>query len=200
MNDGRITIRMMSTAADWMQRTATCVFRCSDACNCLYVVDGADTGGSAEGADGSAESISIFKCAVKKKNVLQQPCYAMGCTFVKALRVAPDVADTVTDLSTSHMRRDLHQLGMENHMLRLSAARMNDAVCAVCMERTLSVAFVPCGHLCLCEECSARCQWKRCPVCRHQDVTLVRIYVDASAPSTIEVRSKQFIDKLNATM
>jgi hypothetical protein len=41
--------------------------------------------------------------------------------------------------------------------------------CVVCMDETRSHAFVPCGHRCVCEECSgvlmATAQ-PRCPVCR----------------------------------
>jgi len=37
-------------------------------------------------------------------------------------------------------------------------------MCAVCMEKNASIAMVPCGHLCCCEQCSHGLQL--CPVCR----------------------------------
>ena len=37
-------------------------------------------------------------------------------------------------------------------------------ICKVCMEKTVDVIFLPCGHLVCCVECSL--QVKECPVCR----------------------------------
>jgi hypothetical protein len=38
------------------------------------------------------------------------------------------------------------------------------SVCAVCLEGSLDVVWVPCGHLCLCQRCMANVA--RCPRCR----------------------------------
>ena len=45
----------------------------------------------------------------------------------------------------------------------------DETECVVCLDRTRTHAFVPCGHMCVCEECSAAVMdaaEQRCPVCR----------------------------------
>lgn len=44
--------------------------------------------------------------------------------------------------------------------LRLQEERM----CKVCMDREVSVVFVPCGHLVTCGECASNL--RLCPICR----------------------------------
>ena len=36
--------------------------------------------------------------------------------------------------------------------------------CIICMESAVCIAFVPCGHLCVCASCAMRCE--SCPCCR----------------------------------
>jgi hypothetical protein len=46
--------------------------------------------------------------------------------------------------------------------------------CVVCMDRPLEMVFVPCGHICVCEECSS--QISRCPICRTRTQMAVKVY------------------------
>ena len=48
------------------------------------------------------------------------------------------------------------------------------AECVVCMDKPLEMVFVPCGHICVCEECSA--QITRCPICRSRTQMAVKVY------------------------
>lgn len=54
--------------------------------------------------------------------------------------------------------------------------------CVVCMENQKEYAFVPCGHVCLCDTCvkspefSSRLEDKRCPICRKQSEMLMKVY------------------------
>ncbi|NXB85789.1 BIR7B protein, partial [Vidua chalybeata] len=52
------------------------------------------------------------------------------------------------------------QLSTEEQLRRLREERM----CKVCMDRDVSVVFVPCGHLVACEECALNL--RLCPICR----------------------------------
>ncbi|NWZ91267.1 BIR7B protein, partial [Nesospiza acunhae] len=52
------------------------------------------------------------------------------------------------------------QLSTEEQLRRLQEERM----CKVCMDRDVSVVFVPCGHLVACEECALNL--RLCPICR----------------------------------
>jgi len=52
--------------------------------------------------------------------------------------------------------------------------------CCICLDAAPVYAFVPCGHLCLCQECAstyvATGSTATCPKCRAQESILVRIY------------------------
>ena len=43
----------------------------------------------------------------------------------------------------------------------------NLGACAICLENPQTHAFVPCGHVCACKECSTRVMTKnkKCPIC-----------------------------------
>jgi len=51
--------------------------------------------------------------------------------------------------------------GMHAHT---ETASDEDKSCIICLENERCVALIPCGHLCLCRECSA--SQTKCPVCR----------------------------------
>jgi len=46
--------------------------------------------------------------------------------------------------------------------------------CIICLENERCVALIPCGHLCLCRECSGT--QTKCPVCRTPVTTYLRTY------------------------
>ncbi|KAH1181901.1 hypothetical protein KIL84_009655 [Mauremys mutica] len=51
-------------------------------------------------------------------------------------------------------------LSTEEKLRRLQEERM----CKVCMDKDVSIVFVPCGHLVVCAECAP--SLRRCPICR----------------------------------
>ncbi|NWQ59831.1 BIR7B protein, partial [Neopipo cinnamomea] len=56
--------------------------------------------------------------------------------------------------------KDESQLSTEEQLRRLQEERM----CKVCLDRDVSVVFVPCGHLVACGECAINL--RLCPICR----------------------------------
>ena len=48
--------------------------------------------------------------------------------------------------------------------LALNNAANKAPECVVCFERARAVAFVPCGHFCVCSKCGQRLD--ECPICR----------------------------------
>ncbi|KFP44120.1 Baculoviral IAP repeat-containing protein 7-B [Chlamydotis macqueenii] len=56
--------------------------------------------------------------------------------------------------------KDESGMSTEEQLRRLQEERM----CKVCMDRDVSVVFVPCGHLVACGECASNLQL--CPICR----------------------------------
>lgn len=56
----------------------------------------------------------------------------------------------------------------------------NEKICAVCWESERSYALIPCGHLCLCGQCSINYKhigYKSCPICRKGVQKVQRIYI-----------------------
>ena len=39
-------------------------------------------------------------------------------------------------------------------------------LCKVCMDAEICFVFLPCGHLCTCENCAVNRNLKDCPICR----------------------------------
>lgn len=40
----------------------------------------------------------------------------------------------------------------------------NQTLCKICVVKTVSIAFLPCGHLVCCEDCATA--MRKCPICR----------------------------------
>jgi len=53
--------------------------------------------------------------------------------------------------------------------------------CVICLEGTRSRIFVPCGHLCICEDCNTNMAFAfdnvTCPVCRSPAKDVIKIYL-----------------------
>lgn len=47
--------------------------------------------------------------------------------------------------------------------------------CKVCLDKAVSVVFLPCGHLVCCKDCAL--QIRKCPICRKFVAGTVRINV-----------------------
>ncbi|XP_051659103.1 baculoviral IAP repeat-containing protein 7 isoform X1 [Manacus candei] len=62
--------------------------------------------------------------------------------------------------SVQQKESDESQLSTEEQLRRLQEERM----CKVCLDRDVSVVFVPCGHLVACRDCALNL--RLCPICR----------------------------------
>ena len=52
-------------------------------------------------------------------------------------------------------------------------------ICVVCRHQDAVMAIVPCGHVCLCAECSSSIMTndKKCPLCRIAIEKIMKIYI-----------------------
>jgi hypothetical protein len=53
-------------------------------------------------------------------------------------------------------------------------AEDDSKMCAICIEKPSSYAFVDCGHFCTCDDCSK--DLVNCPMCRKHIISRIRIY------------------------
>ena len=47
-----------------------------------------------------------------------------------------------------------------------AASEADRSICVVCLVGERTHILIPCGHMCLCEECATELQWSTCPMCR----------------------------------
>ncbi|NWT56100.1 BIR7B protein, partial [Erythrocercus mccallii] len=80
------------------------------------------------------------------------------CEFLLHSRGREFVSSVQATFSTTLLAPS--QLSTEEQLRRLQEERM----CKVCMDKDVSVVFVPCGHLVACEECALNL--RLCPICR----------------------------------
>ena len=62
---------------------------------------------------------------------------------------------------------------LEQLDLAAIASRLEAPECVVCLQRAREVAFVPCGHFCVCSNCGQRLS--ECPICQ-ESTRKQRIY------------------------
>ncbi|CAO2636187.1 Baculoviral IAP repeat-containing protein 3 [Lemmus lemmus] len=62
-------------------------------------------------------------------------------------------------------------LSLEEQLRRLQEER----TCKVCMDREVSIVFIPCGHLVVCQECAP--SLRKCPICRGTIKGTVRTFL-----------------------
>ncbi|NXU96025.1 BIR7B protein, partial [Cettia cetti] len=80
------------------------------------------------------------------------------CEFLLHSRGREFVSSIQATFSTTLLAPS--QLSTEEKLRRLQEER----TCKVCMDKDVSVVFVPCGHLVACEECALNL--RLCPICR----------------------------------
>uniref|UniRef100_A0A672UAW9 RING-type E3 ubiquitin transferase n=1 Tax=Strigops habroptila TaxID=2489341 RepID=A0A672UAW9_STRHB len=83
-------------------------------------------------------------------------------------------------LSESELIADLLQADREERESRLSTEEQlrrlqEERMCKVCMDKDVSVVFVPCGHLVACGECALNL--RLCPICRAVIQNSVRTFM-----------------------
>ncbi|KAM6157813.1 baculoviral IAP repeat-containing protein 3-like isoform 2-T2 [Rhynchocyon petersi] len=66
---------------------------------------------------------------------------------------------------------DVSDLSMEEQLRRLQEER----TCKVCMDKEVSIVFIPCGHLVVCKECAP--SLRKCPICRGTIKGTVRTFL-----------------------
>lgn len=91
----------------------------------------------------------------------------------------------------SSLLNSMHRCRLQGHIgkcrpahaeksLGLRSVADKGSTCVVCMERPRSHAFVPCGHLSICDICtpkiSASSEFLVCPICRGPSSMLMKVY------------------------
>ena len=131
------------------------------------------------------------------KRIMREERQLWTSVFTKELKVLFSIVSDET-LSSSLKERVLHQIveckcssqGEESPPSSPPLPpKPSSPTCVVCLEETACIASVPCGHMCLCEECRGRlCKYSGgwevgggslhlgCPMCRAPVDLFVRVF------------------------
>jgi len=119
---------------------------------------------------------------------LSYPGWQNDINYLKENHLNNDEGDVANDCFKSYVKgfRNKQKMYMgyfNEHQQEEDEADENDAsnlgLCVACAARPKSCAFVPCGHVSLCESCSSKSMstTTRCPICRQPAEKFVKIHV-----------------------
>lgn len=65
-------------------------------------------------------------------------------------------------------------------ILEIAPDQLNSDTCVICLSNKKEIVFYPCGHQCLCLDCSKRFQDQArhmiCPICRNRIKDMIKVY------------------------
>ncbi|XP_042196627.1 E3 ubiquitin-protein ligase XIAP [Callorhinchus milii] len=125
------------------------------------------TTAAVQGALGMGFDRSLVKELVKKK------FQAMGDNYTSVQALVADllIAEKGGTQDVEQGDKPNKSISMEDQLKKLK----EEKCCKVCWERDVSIAFVPCGHVATCKECSVAVS--SCPICCVKIQEKVRIYM-----------------------
>ena len=100
----------------------------------------------------------------------------MLATLDPSALAQPKLEAMQSDLVTTKKTLEAASERVQREVMRreLAAPRAEEQTCAICLERSPNVTFVPCGHKMTCEQCAARVT--ECPSCRRPIQVRQRTY------------------------
>ena len=64
--------------------------------------------------------------------------------------------------------------GLFEKKMGLKSENSDKELCKICYLKNQEIAFVPCGHYAVCEDCALKCDY--CPFCKRTDIQIMRIF------------------------
>ncbi|OWA51887.1 hypothetical protein BV898_16348 [Hypsibius exemplaris] len=103
-----------------------------------------------------------------------QPSFGAWSTAADYLKmVKQSVNDTNVTVALTAALAKAQRFGeIQNHLM---APVSTDRLCVVCLVNMKTVAFNPCGHLCVCTDCADH-GFQTCPVCRENVTNAIKIF------------------------
>ena len=76
------------------------------------------------------------------------------------------------------MEKPLEKMMKEYEKLKIKNKELEDSrLCKVCMEAEICFIFLPCMHICTCENCAVNGNLTICPICREKIVKRNKAYM-----------------------
>ena len=91
----------------------------------------------------------------------------------QAIYISQQNARTLAAHESHHVqKRARHNNRSQNQL----AETQEKEECVICWSSKKTHAFIPCGHMCVCDVCVASIQDHRCPICRMASQQIVKIF------------------------
>lgn len=96
--------------------------------------------------------------------------------FINNLRNTNNQYNSIYEFLITPLKNYVLNLKTQINNLKLQLARKDkeiedlDKKCSVCFVNKANIIFIPCGHLCMCNDCNIRCtefNINFCPICRN---------------------------------
>jgi hypothetical protein len=101
-------------------------------------------------------------------------------TYLEAIYIHLQNVKTVADAEKleNALEEILAAVRVKRAFLASKAASSSDSddKCACCWERPPEMVCIPCGHLCICEECKSKLRQKKCPICSQPVKNIYRVF------------------------
>ncbi|XP_072467358.1 baculoviral IAP repeat-containing protein 2-like isoform X3 [Notamacropus eugenii] len=98
------------------------------------------------------------------KQIVQSKILTTGENYKTVNEVVSDLLNAEDEKRKEEKERQTEEMAsglpMEEQLRRLQEER----TCKVCMDKEVSIVFIPCGHLVVCKECAP--SLRKCPICR----------------------------------
>ncbi|XP_053555092.1 E3 ubiquitin-protein ligase XIAP [Bombina bombina] len=91
------------------------------------------------------------------KNIMEKRIKATGKNYTSLEVLVSDLLNAQTENGEEKPREK--EISVEEKLRQLQ----EEKICKVCMDRTISIVFIPCGHLVVCAECAE--EINKCPIC-----------------------------------
>lgn len=127
------------------------------------------------------EAESLARQAAAEREKLKQQSIFQKALIKRVTEEANDIADAERNIEKrkQSLKQTLEMIP-ESARPKISIEHGNSSknVCVVCQDENASMAIVPCGHVCLCAECSSSILTndKKCPLCRIAIEKVMKIY------------------------
>lgn len=82
---------------------------------------------------------------------------------------------TSGELIKVEIDREIMRLKEKFKLHEHEGSDMDSFLCSVCLDRKKNIAFSPCGHVCICDQCDVNIN--SCPLCRQQIATRHKVFL-----------------------
>jgi hypothetical protein len=123
------------------------------------------------------------KVIKKQKTTINKLTYILDIMQQKLLEKniqMTELTDIINDKIklTDILTKQIISLQNNNENETNKTSNPNAFLCNACMEKNKQYIYLPCMHLCYCEDCIQKADKNTCPICRNKNIKIQKIFLD----------------------